>query len=168
MTLFRRTVLAGAVAAASAGLFPVPALGEAVVARDAVGDAALAGGDLRSAAAVFQGGDVLLSATVKGPNENPFGDGPWADPATGITWTLSGSGGEDLYRVTYRSERTSGSVGLSSKVTRGSDGAQVFLGAAGTDWGTYSAVVPISCVPGFAGYRATMTWRDGGVTSIDS
>ena len=167
MTLFRRALLAGVVAA-STGLFPLPASAEAVLVRDPVGDAALAGGDLRSAGAVFQGGNVLLSATVKGPNENPFGDGPWADPATVITWTLSGSGGEDLYQVTFRSERNSGSVGLSSKVTRLSDGAQICLGSPNTDWGTYSSTVPASCIPGFARYRATMTWRDGATTSVDS
>jgi hypothetical protein len=169
MTLLRRALLAGAVVASSVGLLvPVPTAAEAVLVRDPVGDATLAGGDLRSAGAVFQAGNVLFSATVKGPNENPFGDGPWADPATVITWTLSGAGGEDLYRVTFRTERPSGSVGLSSVVTRVSDGTQACLGTPSTDWGTYRSTVPASCIPGFARYRATMTWRDGGTTSVDS
>ena len=168
MTRFRRALLAGSFFAVSAGLFPTLASAEAVVVRDPVGDAALAGGDLRSAGAVLQGGSLLLSATVKGPNENPFGNGPWADPATAITWTLSGAGGEDLYRVILRSERPSGSVGVYTRVTRVSDGAQVCLGNGGPNWGTYSATVPTTCIPGFVSYRATMTWRDGSITSVDN
>ena len=154
----------------AATLLAAPAArAQSLVVHDPAGDAALPGGDLRSAGVVFQDGQVLLSAAPASVFEDPQSQGPWTDPATVITWTLADGNGTDLYTVTYHVVHVGNASGTGADIVRLADGAvPCRIYAAGTYWGAYDTTVPSSCVPGFSRFRAEFTFKDGAVVSHDA
>jgi hypothetical protein len=131
--------------------------------RDVEPSASVGAADLISAGAVYQGGTFLLSATVAAMPGDLYG-GPWADPATRLTWYLTGSSGADEYSVSWRTE----GGGHRSEVTRLSTGAVMCNGYfATTAWGAFQTIFPSTCAPGLSRFRAEIAYRVDGVTNRD-